>query len=363
MRSARDKMIRRFAFGFLALVAGVATAAPVRVSNPDKLYRALRQAQERPKAPHEIVLQSGDYFLPRPLVLKGVASSNITIRAEKPGTVTLYGGVKLTGWSRERGTPCYVAEVPGWKPGVSLPFRSLVVNGEWAPIATYPGGTNRLSHTGRFDLPLLPALAGHWPRKPTHEEFVTMPYRSEDLDDAMRLENADIRLYHMWADSLCTVSNVDREAHILCVREEPAWPMGACNRRQYEVLNVREGLSAPGTWYLERDTGRVHYWPRPGENPSRLVVVAPTLRHVVSVEGERWNPRARIPGLTLRNLTIMACTPGTEERVDFGGGGISAAVSLVGVSDVKLENVAIRNVGGAGLLVANEGSKGQRLLT
>lgn len=330
-----------------------ALAAVVRVSTPEALHKAVERALSRPEAPREIVLNPGEYFLTQPVTLKGTGASNITIRAEKPGSVTLYGGVKLTGWSREQGTPCYVAQVPDWEQGVSIPFRSLVVNGEWAPIATYPGGTNRLSHTGRFDLPLLSALAGHWPRKPTHEELVTMPYRPEDLDDAMRLENADIRLYHMWSDSLCTVSNVDRKAHVLCVREGPAWPMGARNRRQYEVLNVREGLTKPGTWYLDRDTGRVHYWPRPGENPSRLVVVAPTLRRVISVEGERWNPRARIPGLVLRNLTVMACTPGPEERGSFGGSSISAAVSLVGVRDVTLENVAIRNVGGAGLLVAN----------
>ena len=337
----------------LAALAACAAFAEVRVSSPDEIYAAVDRALKDPTASREIVLRPGDYFLPRTIELKGVAASNFTFRAEQPGTVTLYGGVRLTDWKREAGSPCWTASVPGWKKGVSIPFRSLVKNGEWAPIATYPGGTNRLSHTAEFKLPLLPALAGHWPRKPTHAEYVTMPYRAEDLPDAMALENADIRLFHMWSDSICTVSNVDRQAHVLCVRETPGWPMGACNRRQYEVLNVREGLTEPGRWYLDRDTGRVHYWPKPGEDPARLVFVAPTLRRVFSVAGERWNRRVRIAGVTIRDLTVSVTTPGVEEKASFGGSEVSAAVSAVGVDGFALENVTVRNVGGAGLLVAN----------
>ena len=336
----------------LAIGNTAAMAASVSVSNPEELFKAVGRALKDPAAPREIVLKAGEYCLSRPIVLKGVAASNFTFRAEKPGTVTLVGGVRLAGWTREAGTPFFVADVPGWQRGVSVPFRSLVKNGEWAPIAVYPGGTNRLAHAGKFALSLLSSLAGHWSRKPTHEEYVTMPYRAEDLGDGLRLENADIRLYHMWSDSICTVSNVDRKAHVLCVRQEPAWPMGACDRRLYEVLNLREGLTAPGMWYLDRDAGRVRYWPKAGEDMTRLVFIAPTLPRVISIGGSRWNPRDWISGVTLRDLTVTATTPGDEERASFGGSAISAAISVVGVRNLTVENVTVRNVGGAGMLVA-----------
>ena len=335
----------------LTLLASVAGADQVRVSDAAQLHAAVDRALARTDAPREIVLEPGEYFLSRAIVLKGTAASNFVFRAERPGTVTLYGGVKLSGWRREEGSPFFVADVPDWRPGESPVFRSLVKNGEWAPIATCPGGTNRFSHTARFAPKLLPALAGYWSRPPTHEEYVEMPYRPDDLGDGLRLENADIRLFHMWSDSLCTVSNVDREAHVLRVAQRPSWPMGACDRRQYEVLNLREGMT-PGAWYLERDSGRIHYWPKEGEDMSRLVVVAPTLRSVVSVEGDRWNVRGRVRGVRLENLTVMAAAPGPEERASFGGSAVSAALSAVGVRDLTVANVTIRNVGGAGLLVA-----------
>ena len=334
------------AFGFAAFAWA---AGAVTVSSPDEIYEAVGRALGDPSASREIVLKAGDYFLPKTIVLEGPAASNFTFRAETPGRVRLYGGVRLSGWRAEEGTPFYCADVPGWTAGSSVPFRSLVKDGEWAPLAVYPGGTNRFAHLAKFAPRIMPSLAGGWSRKPTHEEYVTMPYRAEDLPDAMALENADIRLYHMWNDSVCTVSNVDRVAHVLRVDRHPCWAMGAGNRRQYEVLNVREGMTEPGRWYLDRTRGRVHYWPKAGEDMTKLTFVAPTLKHLFRIGGEGGDRRRWVRGVTIRDLVLSACTPAIGEMAKFGGGGVSAAISAFGTEDLTIENVTVRNVGGSGL--------------
>ena len=354
-----SKMTWTLACGCTVLCGWAADS--VRVGNPDELHAAVDRALKDPSAPREIVLKEGDYFLTKTVLLKGAAASNFTFRGEKPGTVRLYGGMKLSGWTKETSSPFYFADVPGWKAGESVPFRSLVKGGEWAPNAVYPGGTNRLEHLGTFAPHIMSSLAGGWSRKPTHEEFVTMPYRAEDLPDAMALENADIRLYHMWSDSICTVSNVDRKAHVLWTKQHPAWAMGACNRRQYEVLNVREGMKEPGQWYLDRTAGRVYYWPKAGEDMAKLTFVVPTLKSVFRIDGGNvwWGREKWLRGVTIRDLEVAACTPAETERASFGGSAISAAVTALAVRGLTVENVRIRNVGGAGLYV--QGSEGSRV--
>ena len=47
------------------------------------------------------------------------------------------------------------------------------------------------------------------------------------------------------------------------------------------MVNVREALSEPGEWYLDRPSGRLTYVPKPGEDPQQTVVVAPRLRYLV----------------------------------------------------------------------------------
>jgi hypothetical protein len=50
--------------------------------------------------------------------------------------------------------------------------------------------------------------------------------------------------------------------------------------------NAREMLDEPGQWYLDRQSGVLSYWPRPGEDMSQVEVVAPVVqRTLLSVAG------------------------------------------------------------------------------
>ena len=160
------------------------------------------------------------------------------------GRTRIWGGRRLTGW-RPDGDKFWSMDLPEVKDG-TWNFRALVVDGVLAPRACFPGGTNRFDNLGTWNLPLLPGVAGHWPRPPTHAELVTMPYKAEDLPDTMDFRNAEIRLYHMWSESLSTVASNDLARHVVYLSQPAAWPMGACGRRQYEVYNTREGMTAPG---------------------------------------------------------------------------------------------------------------------
>ncbi|MBR0505061.1 MAG: right-handed parallel beta-helix repeat-containing protein [Kiritimatiellae bacterium] len=297
-----------------------------------------------------VTLAAGDWFLETPLVFDA-RDAGLTVRGAGAGRTRIWGGRRLRGW-RPDGDKFWSVDLPEVKDG-TWNFRALVVDGALAPRACFPGGTNRFDNLGTWDLPLLPALAGHWPRKPTYAELVTMPYKAADLPDTMDFRNAEIRLYHMWSESLSTVASNDLARHVVYLSQPAAWPMGACGRRQYEVYNTREGMTAPGQWYLDRTRGKVVYWPKPGQDMSKMLVVAPRLETVVRVAGSKKGP---VRGLTLADFTVQAATP-PDRRAGFGGGDLPPAVLLVETEKCAAERLEVCNVGGVGVRIGGIGTR------
>ena len=292
-----------------------------------------------------VTLAAGDWFLEETLALDA-RDAGLTLRGAGAGRTRIWGGRRLTGWKPD-GDTFWSADLPEVKDG-TWNFRALVVDGELAPRACFPGGTNRFDNLGTWDLPLLPAVAGHWPRKPTFAELVTMPYKAEDLPDTMDFRNAEIRLYHMWSESLSTVASNDLARHVVYLSQPAAWPMGACGRRQYEVYNTREGMTEPGQWYLDRTRGKVVYWPKAGQDMSKVLAVAPRLETVVLVAGTKKTP---VRGVTLMDFTVQAATP-PDKRAGFGGGDLPPAVLVAEAEDCAAERLEVCNVGGVGVRIA-----------
>lgn len=305
------------------------------------LPAALDAARNAGAGPHRIVVTPGEYFLATTLELDA-RDNGLTIEAEPAGEATLYGGRSVTGWRRD-GDHFWAADLPGVKEG-TWDFRALVVNGRLAERACLPG-TDAFENRGTWNLPLLPAVAGHWERKPTHEELTTMPYDPKDIPPTLDVKNAEVRLYHMWAESLVGVATNDTQRHALVLSSEPAWPPGALNRRKYVIYNTREGLTRPGQWYLDRSAGRLVYWPLPDEDPAKIKIIAPATERVVRVSG---TPQQKAEKISIRGLTLQATTAPLKPA-SFGAGAFDGAVTLAHARECSLENLEICNVGGLGI--------------
>ena len=318
-------------------------ANPGTQAQPLATLEAARDAARKTgSGPHTIRVMPGEYFLEQPLVLDA-QDNGLTIEAANAnGTVTLYGGKRVSDWKRD-GETLWSAELPGVKEG-AWDFRALVVNGRLAERAVYPG-TNMFDNLGTWNQPLLPCVAGFWERKPTHEELITMPYKPEDLPATLDVRNAEVRMYHMWAESLVGVTSNDLQRHALMLSSEPSWPPGACNRRKYVVYNTREGLTRPGQWYLDRTAGKVVYWPLSGEDMAKMKVVAPTAERIIALLG---NSKKAVENITLRGLAFQATTPPLKSA-SFGAGAFDGAVHMLFANACALEKLEICNVGGVGI--------------
>ena len=165
----------------------------------------------------------GDYYLAKPFELDS-RDNGLTIEADTSGKVILYGGTLVTGWRRD-GDKFWCADLPGVKEG-TWDFRALVVNGRLPERARLPESGN-LKHLQKWDVRVLPAVAGYWERQPRPEEKLVMAYDPKDIPETLDIKNAEVRVYHMWDESLVGVARNDIQKHELFFSTPTIYPPGA----------------------------------------------------------------------------------------------------------------------------------------
>ncbi len=306
---------------------------------------ASRKSSE--EKPHTIVVDAGAFHIDTSLVLTP-RDSGLILRASDDADVTIYGGPRIGDWHKQ-GDHLYVASLPGVKEG-TWDFRTLVVNGRTADRARYPEeGT--LTHLSRFDVRWMSTTGGGWQRKPTAQELTTMIYDVEDIGPDFDVCNAEIRVYHMWDDSLVGVKSIDRESNRLTFSSPTGHPAGAFGVHKYEIFNTRQGLTRPGQWMLDRTAGRVVYWPLPGEDMNRIEVIASRVESIIRVEG---TSQGSVRDVTIQGLTLaVTTTPLTAGG--FGAGRFDGAVNISQAKGCRLLDLEIVNCGGQGINVRGGG--------
>jgi hypothetical protein len=305
------------------------------------LVAARDAARKAGAGTHRIVVQPGDYYLEKTLTLDA-RDSGLTIEAAEPDSVVLYGGKPVTGWRRD-GKNFWCADLPGVKEG-EWDFRALVVNGRMPPRARFPKSGN-FKHKSIFDVRWLSSVRGGWERKPTLDELTTMLYDPKDLPADLKVRNAELRVYHMWDESLVGVVSNDLARHALKFSTSAKSPPGAFNVKKYVIFNTREGMTAPGQWYLDRAAGRLVYWPLPGEHMTKVKVVAPIMERVVRLLG---NSKVPVENITLRGFSIQATTTPLKPA-GFGASAYHGALTIENARHCFIDNIEICNVGGQGI--------------
>ncbi|MBI5395436.1 MAG: right-handed parallel beta-helix repeat-containing protein, partial [Verrucomicrobia bacterium] len=349
--------MKHFHFTILAALFYVSTAfaadfyiAPkgddANAGTKDKPLATLEAARDAARkagaGPHRIVVMARDYFLAKTLELDA-RDNGLTVEAEPAGKATLYGGKLVTGWRRD-GEKFWCADLPGVKDG-SWDFRALVVNGRMPDRARLPE-TGTFLHKSVFDVRWLSSVGGGWERKPTQEELTTMLYDAKDIPATLEPKNAEVRVYHMWDESLCGVARNDTERHALAFSTPAKSPPGAFGVKKYAIFNTREGMTRPGQWYLDRAAGRVVYWPSAGEDMTKAKVVAPRLERVIRIAG---NAKQSVEKITLRGLSIQATTTPLKSG-GFGAYAFEGALSVERARQCALEKLEVCNVGGQGIV-------------
>ena len=305
------------------------------------LVKARDAARAAKAADARVVVRGGSYFLDAPLGLDG-RDSGLTIEAALREKPVLHGGRLITGWQRDSDGFWSVA-----LPAIGTnkwDFRMLVVNGRFCPRARLPQ-TGEFTHLTEFKVPWMSTSGGGWKRKPTVEELTTMRCKPGDLGPWLDVASAELTVYHMWDESRVGLLSHDPATQTLTFSTPSGHPPGAFGVKKYVVWNVREGMTAPGQWYLDKRASKVVYWPRRGEDMRRAVVLAPTMESVIRLDG---TPKSPVRNVTVRGLTVTLTTTPLKAG-GFGAGAYAGAVSLIHADDCRLEKLTIFNVAGQGI--------------
>jgi len=285
----------------------------------------------------KIEIQEGDYF--DVAVVLTPKDSGLTISGEPDKTVRLFGGRILEGFKQSGG---FLESSVSDSILKDLDFRILIVNDTLRERARLPE-TGAFNHLSEWPVEWQSSQGG-WARKPTDEDLTTLYYNPSDIGPWLDVKNAELTVFHAWDDSYVGLSGIDTINHLLRFSHHATHPAGAFaswagpKTHQYIVWNIKEGMTHPGQWYIDRASRKIVYWPFAWENEGNIKVVIPTQTQIFKIE-------KNTPNITLENLQL-SCAGAPIANTGYGTGNITGAILATKVNNLKLSKIDIKNVAG-----------------
>lgn len=225
---------------------------------------------------------AGDYFLEKPFRLGRADSGSNGYRviyrgAGSPGAARLLGGRILGGWEA-LGDGLYWTKVPR-----DTSFDTLYENGVRARKARYPN----YEFDARFPFSGATYFTA---AKGGTDGFV---WERDDLNFLREVDSGDELNAVIWPWGFADWQKMTRRVRGIDFgrkfvslpdhdrRGAPALSTGS----RYYLEGALDFLDQPGEFHLDRETGRLIYWPRFGD-PSGREIIAPVLDSIVVLEGE-----------------------------------------------------------------------------
>ncbi len=297
-----------------------------------------------------VIIQPGEYPVTQTLALtaedSGSESSPIIYRAEKKGTATFYGGIRLSGFkpvtdhavldrlppeSRGHVMQCDLKalgitdtgrlQVRGFGQPPSPPTLELFFNGQPMTLARWP-------NTGFVQIKKLVQPGDRDKGLPSVIEYSDdRPARWTKAKDAWLFGY----FKYLWADATIKVAAIDPAAKTITTAEAYQYGQGAGMDAHQGIIfyafNLLEELDTPGEWVLDRESGLLFFYPPSDINRATVeigLLSKPmiTMANVSQVrfEGLQFD-LGRFNGIQLtdsENCLIAGCT---VKR--FAGNGIS----------------------------------------
>lgn len=302
-----------------------------------------------------VYIHAGVYALNASFILEtkdsGVASGSITYRALPGETPELIGG----------------RIVP---PEAFLPVTDVELLNRIDPVARPAVRWADLKALGITDLgefptafstpPALPELFFNSARMtlarwPNNDEWATVakvvdsgpaPWRNHESQGTGTFEYAGDRparwatapavwLYGYWcfdwASETIRVKSMDAAQHSITLASPHVYGIGSGNKaeRRFCALNLLEELDAPGEYYIDREHGRLYFWPPAPVTPGSTVL---------SLLKEPVIHLKDVTNIALRGLTVSCCAgPGIQVE-----GGAKVGIEACVVRNIGLDGVVVK---------------------
>ena len=347
-------MKNAFALGGLALavtaIGGEIVVSPDGLS-PAQALETIRAAKGKgDKSAWTVRVMPGHYVLKRTLVFtpadSGTPEAPVTWIGE--GDAVLAGGEILTGW-KDGGSGVWSAPLPRTPDGPPAHFEQLWVDGRRADRA-------RLPNTGHFRVPKSsctadPSVKGRFVERAviTNAEISVLGRLAKD-----ELAEAQMCVVHEWSFARRILRGFDAATGTVetwSPNQLVAWQVW--NDRDTLVCfeNVRSAFDAPGEWFYDAKASRVLYRPRPGEDMTKVRIVAPNakLSRLVDFRGEP-DRGVYVQDIVFRNLGFAySDATGRQEPTESwqlqAASASDGTVTAEGVRRILFDGCRVRHTG------------------
>lgn len=308
--------------------------------------RALPPA-ERVAHPITVYVRGGSYYLSETLVFvpedSGTFACPITYAAYPGERPIVSGGKVIQGPWRPWQGQIMVCDVPGAAKG-GCKFRRLYVNGAVAKRSRFP----------KTDYVRIEGMA--------HE--TAFKYAEGHIQRYHNLTDVEVVVIHSWDESRLIIKELDEANRIVTFTGAPershyfGWS-GARGLNRFYVEGTREGVTQPGDWYLDFQSGELYYWPK--GDISKDEIVAPALLQLVRFDSkpEQGKPVQYLSfqGLTFSDTDFPLAPEGYPGCGDVGDIVEPSTLALVGARRCSVEGCEIRNTGTYALEITGPGNR------
>ena len=315
---------------------------------------AARRSDGRLPGPVTVLIR-GTHYLTAPIVFtpqdSGTARHPITYAACPGETPVLSGGRRISGWRKGDGGR-WTVQLPDVKAGKWY-FRQLFVDGKRVRRARFPNEENL--H--------VQSLAKAEPKARWNQGVDRFRFFGEDIKPWNDLHNVEVVVYHSWNTSRVRIAAVDTDERVVTFTGPTVFrPLAWDPEQRYYVENALELLDAPGEWYLDRKTGTLHYWPLPGQDMTKVEVIAPALQDLLRFQGDadagQFVEHIHVARLSFQHADWSLSDKGYGDPQ--AAVTVPAAVSATGARHCVVERCEVAHVGGYGIWLSR-GCKDNRI--
>jgi hypothetical protein len=167
--------------------------------------------------------------------------------------------------------------------------------------------------------------------------------------------NGDIELviFEKWTVSRQRISCIDTTNRIIYLtgQTDTGTSQGYLPDHRYIIENVKDQLSQPGQWFLDRSTAQwtLTYLANTGENPNTDTVIVPQSPQVLTASGLQW---VTFDGITFSGDNFVTSPTGyASNQADHS---VPAAVTCTNCSNVTFNSDTFTNITGYGLSLTTD---------
>ena len=254
-------------------------------SNPGTLAQPLKTpaaAKEKLKALRgqnvgavTVWFREGTYYFDEALEFNSTDLGNVLYRSYPNERIVFSGSKPISGWSKTviNGVDAFVADVPvesedGY-------FRSLFKDGRRLSRSNYP-------KEGAFAV-VSTDISDALHVEDYFTNYAAFYANTDEILDFANPTDVDVRLMHYWCDELMPIYSVDTATGRIETTKASSMTVRVNDNFVYE--NVREALSLPGEWYLDRAEGKLYYIPETGDTVENTVLYAGVTEQLITVNG------------------------------------------------------------------------------